>query len=88
MGVAKITPFGKAIKKRLIDLDQNQNWLIDQIKHETGLYFDSSYMSKIMTGKLNTPGIVQAICEILEIQPTLQVKEDLSIERNSDFQPC
>lgn len=67
MGVATTTPFGKTIKKRLLDLDRNQNWLIDQIRQKTGLYFDSSYMSKIMTGKLNTPGIVQAIREILEI---------------------
>lgn len=67
MIVANITPFGKAIKKRLIDLGRNQNWLIDQVRQKTGLYFDSSYMGKIMTGKLNTPGIVQAIREILEL---------------------
>lgn len=67
MIVANITPFGKVIKKRLIDLDRNQNWLIDQVRQKTGLYFDSSYMGKIMTGKLNTPGIVQAIREILDL---------------------
>ena len=70
MGVATTTPFGKMIKRRLIDLDKNQTWLIEQVKEKTGLFFDSSYMSKIMTGKLRTPGIVQAICEILDIQPT------------------
>lgn len=69
MGVATITPFGKEIKRRLIDLDKNQTWLIEQVKQKTGLFFDSSYMSKIMTGKLSTPKITQAICEILEIQP-------------------
>lgn len=67
MGVAKITPFGKEIKKRLIDLGCNQNWLIDQVKQKTGLYFDTSYMGKILAGKLNTPSIIQAICEILDI---------------------
>lgn len=69
MGVATLTPFGKEVKKRLIDLDRNQNWLIEQVRQRTGLYFDTSYMGKILTGKLNTPGIIQAICEILEIQP-------------------
>lgn len=69
MGVAKTTPFGKEVKKRLIDLDRSHNWLIDQVKQKTGLYFDASYLGKILTGKLSTPKIVQAICDILEIQP-------------------
>lgn len=69
MGATQFTPFGKEIKRRLIDRDQNQTWLIDQVRQKTGLYFDTSYMNKIMTGKLRTPKIVQAICEILEIQP-------------------
>ena len=67
MGIATLTPFGKKIKKRLIDIDRNQNWLIEQVTAKTGLYFDSSYMYKIMTGQLNTPGIIKAIREILDI---------------------
>jgi hypothetical protein len=64
---AAITPFGKEIKKRLIDSDRNQAWLIDRVSEKTGLYFDRSYMNKIMKGQLCTPKIVNAICEILEI---------------------
>ena len=67
MEIATITPFGKEIKKRLVDLDHNQSWLIDQVTERTGLYFDRSYMNKIMKGQLCTPKIVQAICEILDI---------------------
>lgn len=67
MGVATITPFGKEVKKRLVDIDRNQNWLINQVKEKTGLYCDSSYMYKILTGQHNTPSIVQAIREILDI---------------------
>ena len=59
--------FGKQIKKRLVDLDRNQAWLIEQVKQKTGLYFDSSYMYKICTGTLATPSIVQAIREILDL---------------------
>ena len=67
MGVATFTPFGKAIKKRLVDVDRDQNWLIEQVAATTGLYFDRSYLHKIMTGKLSTPSIVLAIREILDI---------------------
>lgn len=69
---AQLTVFGKEIKKRLVDLDRNQNWLIEQVKERTGLYFDDSYLYKIMVGKLPAPKITQAIREILDLskQPT------------------
>ena len=70
MGVATLTPLGKAIKKRLVDVDRDQNWLINEVSTSTGLYFDRSYLHKIMTGKLNTPGIIAAICKILDIADT------------------
>ena len=68
MGVANITPFGKAIKRKLLDIDRDQNWLIARVSEETGLYFDRSYLHKILTGRLNTPGVVKAICNILELE--------------------
>lgn len=67
MGVAVLTQFGKEIKKRLVDMDRNQNWLISKVSESTGLYFDRSYLYKIMVGELNTPGVVKAIREILDI---------------------
>lgn len=65
--MAQITDFGKAINHRLIDLDQQQDWLIEQIRQKTGLYCDSSYLSKIKRGKNSPQKIIAAICEILEI---------------------
>ena len=62
-----LTEFGKTIKKRLIDMNKNQVWLIEQVREETGLYFDSSYLYKISTGRLNTPSIVWAIRKILDL---------------------
>ena len=62
-----ITPFGKEVKKRLVDIEQNQEWLIQQITAKTGLFVDSGYMHKIMTGQRNAPKVVQAIREILDI---------------------
>ena len=64
----ELNQFGKNLKKRLIDFDINQSQLIQMVKKKTGLYFDGSYLYKIMTGRLNTPGIIQAICEILDIE--------------------
>lgn len=69
---ATLSPFGKEIKKRLIDLGKTQTWLIDRVGEATGLYFDGSYMYKIQTGQLTTPKIVQAISEILDIPPDEQ----------------
>lgn len=65
--MAQLTVFGKEIKKRLIDIEHPQNWLIEQVKEKTGLYFDDSYLYKIMVGSLSTPSIVSAINEILEL---------------------
>ena len=64
---AEITSFGKAMKKRLIDMDKTQTWLIEQVREKTGLYFDSSYMYKICTGQLNGPNIIPVIREILNL---------------------
>ena len=63
-----LTEFGKKIKISLIEQNQTQEWLIAQVKEKTGLYFDSSYLNKIMTGKNNSPRILSAIKEILGIQ--------------------
>lgn len=69
MNSGKFCQYGKEIKKRLVDIDRSQNWLIDEVRTKTGLFFDSSYLYKIMTGKNATPKIVEAINEILDIQP-------------------
>lgn len=65
--MAQLTEFGKSIKKKLIDLGHPQKWLIEQVCSNTGLYFDDSYLHKVLTGKLSTPKIVQAIREILDL---------------------
>ena len=64
----KFTEFGKKIKFALIERELTQEWLISEVKKKTGLYFDSSYLNKIMTGQNNAPKIVAAIKEILEIK--------------------
>ena len=67
--MAKTTDFGKTVKIKLVELDKTQEWLIGEVKEKTGLYFDSAYMWKVLSGALSPPKIVQAICEILDIEP-------------------
>lgn len=59
--------FGKTVKKRLVDLDKTQKWLMEEIADRTGLYIDGYYLNKILTGQRHPEKIVSAIKEILEI---------------------
>lgn len=65
--MAKTTEFGKAIKKKLVDIEKPDIWLIEQVRERTGLYFDDSYLYKIRAGILATPKIVTAIRDILDL---------------------
>lgn len=63
-----VSGFGKRIKKKLIDLDRNQNWLMEQVRERTGgMFIDSAYLQKILSGERSPQKIVDSICEILEI---------------------
>ena len=64
---SKLTEFGKRVKYRLIDLGKRQTWLEREITAKTGLFVDSGYMYKILTGQRVAPKIVKAISEVLDI---------------------
>lgn len=73
--MAVTSDFGKAVKIRLIELEKDQNWLIEQVKERTGDYFDSSYLYRLMAGKLpgsyglnGKPGKAEVIREILGLE--------------------
>lgn len=61
------TDYAKRVKKKLIDMDQSQEWLMSQVTERTGLFVDSGYLGKIFTGQRNAPKIVNAINEILNM---------------------
>lgn len=63
----QLCAFGKEINHALVELNQPKEWLIEQVGKSTGRYFDRSYLHKIQVGELTTPGIIQAIREILEL---------------------
>lgn len=67
MNESKFTDFGLYIKTELLRRGKEQKWLEEAISKKTGLYVDSGYMYKILTGQRNAPKIVAAICEILNI---------------------
>lgn len=62
-----MTDFGKVVKTTLINREKTLNWLVEQVREKTGLYFDRSYYSKIVNGKYDNPKITAAIKEILNI---------------------
>lgn len=73
--MAKTSDFGKAVKIRLIELERDQNWLIEQVKERTGDFFDSSYLHRLLVGKLpgergynGKPGKAEVIREILGME--------------------
>ena len=64
------TDFGKKVKVKLVELNKTQNWLIEQLKKETGMFVDCSLLNKILTGRIHSERIVSAIVKLLGIQPT------------------
>ena len=68
LNCSKFTDFGLCVKTELLRMGKEQKWLEETVSEKTGLYVDSSYLYKILTGQRNAPKIVAAICELLNIQ--------------------
>ncbi len=68
MNCSKFSDFGLCVKTELLRTGKEQKWLEETVSEKTGLYVDSSYMYKILTGQRNAPKIVSAIREILSIE--------------------
>ncbi len=81
MKTVKICDFGKEVKKKLVDLDQTQEWLMKQVREDTGLFIDSGYLYKILTGRLATPKIVESIAKILDIELPGKAVDEIIRER-------
>lgn len=66
--MAEYTSFGLEVKTKLLGPpNRTQMWLAEQVSASTGMYVDSAYISRILTGQRNAPKVVQAIREILDI---------------------
>ena len=66
--LSKISDFGLSVKIELLKQSRTQKWLEEEITKRTGLYVDSGYMHKILTGQRNAPKVVEAIRDILNIK--------------------
>lgn len=66
--LSKFSDFGLCVKVKLLQKQKTQKWLAEEVTNKTGLYVDSGYMYKILTDQRNAPKIVDAICEILDIE--------------------
>lgn len=53
MKVAKLTGFGLCVKTELLRRGMSQSELESIVSKETGLFVDSGYMYKILTGQRN-----------------------------------
>ncbi len=72
MNFSKYSDFGLSVKTELLRRGKEQRWLEETVSELTGLYVDSGYMYKILTGQRNAPKIVEAIRDILELKGTEQ----------------
>lgn len=68
MNLSKFSDFGLRVKMQLLQIGKEQKWLEEAVSEKTGLFVDSGYMYKILTGQRNAPKIVAAIREILNIE--------------------
>lgn len=66
--LTKLSDFGLCVKTELLEKSRTQKWLEEEVTKKTGLYVDSGYMHKILTGQRNAPRVVNAICDILKIK--------------------
>lgn len=67
---SKFTDFGLKVKVTLLQRGKTQQWLQEEVTRSTGLFVDSGYIYKILTGERNAKKIIQAISEILDIPET------------------
>lgn len=68
MSKCELCEFGVDVKTKLIEMNKNQSWLIEEIRKETGMYADTGYLNKIFTGKRKAPKIRNAISKIFEME--------------------
>lgn len=67
-----LTPYGREVKHRLIDIDKTPGWLVHQVKEQGHRKFDSSFLAKILNGKVQQSGYTKTINEILEKEEARQ----------------
>ena len=60
-----LTPYGKEVKHRLIELDRTNGWLIEEVNKRREPKIDTSFMSKVLNGKVKNSRMTVIIDQIL-----------------------
>lgn len=68
--MAEYTPFGLAVKTKLLNPPRTQEWLVCEINKDTGMNVDSAYVSKILKGIRNSERVASSIRKILDLPTT------------------
>lgn len=66
--ISGITSYGQQIQIELVKRNKTRGWLIDQLRERTGMYVDGSNLYKIMTGKIKSSALTDAINDLLDIK--------------------
>lgn len=61
MQKTKLTDFGLCVKTELLRQGMSQTELEKRVSQDTGLFVDSGYMYKILTGQRNPERIIESI---------------------------
>ena len=62
-----MTDFGKTVRKRLIEIDKPQNWLVSQVEAR-GVKCDKTYLSKVLNGDRKGQQVREEIKKILNLE--------------------
>lgn len=61
-----LTKFGVDVNVQILKMGVTQQWLINEIKQaHPELYIDTSILNKVLTGRVNSERIINAIDEAL-----------------------
>ena len=67
-----LTPYGKEVKHKLIELDRTNGWLIEEVNKRREPKIDTSFMAKVLNGKVRNSRITVIIDQILAEEEELQ----------------
>lgn len=63
----KLTDFGLSVKTELLRKGETMEWLIGEVKSDTSMFIDSSYLCRILQGERSPQKIIASICKILDL---------------------
>ena len=66
--ITNATEYGQQVQMKLIEMRKSQSWLIDEIKSRTDMYIDGSILFKVLTGRVKSQRITDAIRDAIGVE--------------------